>query len=215
MLRLSYKALATIPRRTAPSQPLNTHLLPLTRMKQVLRTTAFSLLLAAAISSTALGQKTYAFGFGGGVTIPVGKLSDVQKTGYNALAVLAIGVADLPIGVRFDGIYHNLPRADQSAASTSMNGKLRVSGVLANLVYAFPGTSAKPYIIVGGGLYSAKVDTTGAKVQNNFGVNAGLGLTFGIGPFATFLESRYNSISRNAKKGGVFQFVPITFGFLF
>lgn len=183
-------------------------------MKQVLQTTALSLILAVAIPSAAFGQKTYAFGLGGGATIPVGKLSDVQKTGYNALAVLAIGVADLPIGVRFDGIYHNLPSADQSAATTP-NGKLRVSGVLANLVYAFPGTSAKPYIIVGGGLYSTKVDTTGAKVQNNFGVNAGLGLTFGIGPFATFLESRYNSVSRNARKGGVFQFVPITFGFLF
>lgn len=184
-------------------------------MKQVFQTTALSLLLAVAVPSAAFGQKTYAFGFGGGATIPVGKLSDVQKTGYNALAVLAIGVADLPIGVRFDGIYHNLPAANQSTATTQATGTLRVSGALANLVYAFPGTSAKPYIIVGGGLYSTKSDTTGAKVQNNFGVNAGLGLTFGIGPFAAFLESRYNSISRNARKGGVFQFVPITLGLLF
>ena len=183
-------------------------------MKQVLQTTALSLLLAVAMPLAAFGQKTYALGLGGGATIPVGKLSDVQKTGYNALAVLAIGVADLPIGVRIDGIYHSLPAANQSTATTP-NSKLRVSGALANLVYAFPGTSAKPYIIVGGGLYSTKSDTTGAKVQNNFGINAGLGLTFGIGPFAAFLESRYNSVSRNAKKGGVFQFVPITLGLLF
>jgi len=32
---------------------------------------------------------------------------------------------------------------------------------------------------------------------------------------AAFIESRYHSISRSAAKGGVFQFVPITVGFMF
>jgi hypothetical protein len=143
----------------------------------------------------------------------VGKLNDTQKPGTSAIAALAIGVADLPVGVRFDAVYNNLPAKAQSGATA--NSDFRVKGALANLIFAFPGTNAKPYVIVGGGLYNSKADLPGAKSQNNFGVNGGLGATFGIGPFAIFLESRYHSISRSVKKGGVFQFVPVTFGVMF
>lgn len=182
-------------------------------MKQLLRVLPF--LLVA--SSAAFGQKGYAVALGGGVAIPVGKLADAQKTGSSAMIALALGAAESPIGIRLDAIYNNLVRgadvvpAPGSRVSTS---NFRVMGVLANLVFAFPGTSAKPYIFAGGGLYNSKVEPN-AKSQNNFGFNAGAGATFGFGPFATFLESRYHTISRNTAKGGVFQFVPITFGVMF
>ena len=182
-------------------------------MKRLLRATPIFLLLVLAVSSAAFGQKTYAVALGGGAAFPVGKLNDAQKTGYSAIAALAIGVADLPVGVRFDAVYNNLRAKAQSGATASSD--LRVMSALANLIFAFPGTSAKPYVIVGGGLYNSKAHMPGAKSQNNFGVNAGLGATFGVGPFAIFLESRYHSISRSVKKGGVFQFVPITFGVMF
>lgn len=178
-----------------------------------LRPVFLCLIVLLLLSSEAKAQKSYALAFGGGAAIPVGKLSDTQKTGYNGLAALAIGVAELPVGVRFDGVYNNLLRTNVVGTGTSAD--FRVMGVLANLVYAFPGTSVKPYVIFGGGLYNSKADIPGAKSQNNFGFNAGLGLTFGFGPFATFIESRYHSIARNADEGGVFQFVPITFGVMF
>lgn len=164
-----------------------------------------------------MGQRTYALGFGGGASIPVGKLSDAQNTGYNGIVVLAIGVAELPIGVRFDGIYNNLlnNKLVYPAGSGIVSSDLRITGALLNLIYAFPGTTAKPYVIAGGGLYSTKADLAGAKAQNDFGFNAGIGATFGLGPFATFLESRYHTISRDAAKGGVVQFIPITVGLLF
>lgn len=177
--------------------------------KLLIYSTLFCTQLAA--TTVALGQKTYAIGLGGGAAIPVGKLSDIQKTGYNAMVTLAIGVSDLPIGVRFDGIYNNLSHPKATAGTSD----LRVSAALANLVFAFPGTSAKAYMLAGGGLYNSKPDVPGAKSQNNFGVNAGLGATFGFGPFAAFLESRYHSISRSVSKGGVYQFVPITLGVMF
>jgi hypothetical protein len=182
-------------------------------MKRLLRATPIFLSLILSVSSAAFGQKTYAVVLGGGAAIPVAKLNDLQKTGYSAIAALAIGVADLPLGVRFDAVYNNLRAKTQSGATASSD--FRVMGALANLIFAFPGTSAKPYVIVGGGLYNSKADVPGARSQNNVGVNAGLGATFGIGPFAIFLESRYHSISRGVKKGGVFQFVPITFGVMF
>jgi hypothetical protein len=144
----------------------------------------------------------------------VGKLGDVQKTGYSALVMLAVGSPDLPIGLRFDGIYNNLTRTDTPPTGTT-SADLRVAGAIVNLVYAFPGTYAKPYMLAGAGWYSSKADSPAAKTQSNFGFNAGLGTTFGFGPAAAFLEARYHTISRSAAKGGVFQFVPITFGLMF
>ena len=189
-------------------------------MNQLQRALFGSICLIATTAATALAQKTYALGLGGGVSIPVGKLSDTQKNGYNALVALAIGVADLPLGVRFDVIYNNLPKNNDVVVPTSPGGAttnfdLRVAGALANLVFAFPGTSAKAYILAGGGLYNSKLNVDGAKAQNNFGFNGGLGTTFGSGPFAIFIEARYHSVSRSAAKGGVYQFVPITLGLLF
>jgi hypothetical protein len=186
-------------------------------MKQLFRAIPISLFLSLVASPVVLAQKSYAVGLGGGTAIPVGKLNDAQKAGYNGIAMLAIGVAELPIGIRFDGVYNTLLRradvlpAQGSSASTS---NFRVMGALANLVYAFPGTNAKPYVIAGAGLYNSKV-MPGGKSQNHLGFNAGLGATFGVGPVAAFIESRYHSISRSTADGGVYQFVPITFGLMF
>jgi hypothetical protein len=184
-------------------------------MNRLLRVAPISLILSIAVSTASYGQKSYALGLGGGAAIPVGKLGDVQKTGYNVMAVLAVGSTDLPIGLRFDGIYNNLRSTNSLSGSTATSSDLRVIATLVNLVYVFPGTSAKAYILAGGGLYNSKPDVPGAKAQNNFGSNAGLGATFGFGPFAAFIESRYHSISRSTSKGGVYQFVPITVGFMF
>ena len=165
--------------------------------------------------SAALAQKSYALGIGGGAAVPVGKLGDTQKTGYNAMAVLAIGVSDLPLGVRFDGIYNHLAHNSTISQSGAASVDLRIAAALGNLVFTFPGTTAKAYVVGGGGVYNTKADIAGAKSENSFGVNGGLGATFGFGPFATFLEVRYHSISRSAAKGGVYQFVPVTLGVLF
>jgi hypothetical protein len=183
-------------------------------MRRFFSIVLFAFLAFVAVSVPALGQKTYALGAGGGASIPVGKLSDNQRTGYNGIVVLAVGVAELPIGVRLDGIYNSFVFRTAPVGSASVSD-LRVLGALGNLIFAFSGTSAKPYLILGGGVYNTKGDIPDEKSENNFGFNAGLGATFAIGPFATFLESRYHSISRSAAKGGVIQFVPITIGLLF
>ena len=182
-------------------------------MKQLILVVGI-VLLSSLISHSALGQKSYALGVGGGVAIPVGKLSNTQKTGYNGNVALAIGVSELPIGLRFDGIYNMLPLRTTPAGGLA-SSDLRIIGALGNLIFAFAGTSAKSYLIVGGGVYNTKVDVAGAKSENDFGVNAGLGATFSVGPFATFIESRYHSISRKDANGGVIQFVPITVGLMF
>jgi hypothetical protein len=143
-------------------------------------------------------------------------MSDTQKTGVNGLVSLALGVADLPIGVRIDGIYNKLPRSSAALlVGSSGTADLRILGLLGNAVYAFSGTSVKSYLIAGGGLYNTRVDIDGAKSENHLGLNGGAGMTFGLGPIATFLEARYHFISRQPAQGGVLHFVPITFGFMF
>jgi hypothetical protein len=167
-------------------------------------------------STQAAAQKTYALGFGGGAAIPVGRMSDTQKTGVNGLISLALGVAELPIGIRIDGIYNKLPRTNSALLVGSPGtADFRIMGVLGNAVYAFSGTSVKSYLIAGGGLYNTRLDIDGAKSENHLGLNAGAGMTFGFGPIASFLEARYHFISRQPAQGGVLHFVPITFGFMF
>lgn len=182
--------------------------------KRLLYCAALAICAQAIMPSVGLAQKGYAIGFGGGAAIPVGKLADVQNTGYNAIVTLAIGFSDLPIGMRFDGMYNDLSDTGSPPIGVTST-KLRVSALLANFVYAFPGTTKKAYVIAGGGLYKSKTDVSGAKSENDWGFNGGLGVTFGFGPFASFVESRYHSISRSESKGGVYQFVPITLGFMF
>ncbi len=185
-------------------------------MKSVIRVAFGALLATSAALSPASAQRTLAVGIGGGAAFPVGKLAKTEDTGYNGIVSLAVGVAELPIGIRIDGIYNQLLDKNQlTPGGGNLSSDLRVMGVLGNLILAFSGTNAKPYVIVGGGLYNIKQDTLAAKSTNHFGVNAGLGVTFGIGPFATFIESRYHSISRKTSKGGVMQFVPITVGLMF
>ena len=164
-------------------------------------------------AAPAQAQKTYAIGLGGGTAIPVGRLNNTQKAGYNALVVLAIGVGDLPLGLRLDGIFNQFSRRNQ--AGTAGANPFRVTGGIANLVYAFPGTTAKPYILAGLGYYATKAITPGSTTDNDWGANGGVGATFAVGPFASFVESRYHFISRKPARGGVIHFVPVTIGLLF
>ncbi|MDQ6872159.1 MAG: outer membrane beta-barrel protein [Gemmatimonadota bacterium] len=180
-------------------------------MKRVTR--ALVIIAIVILSSRAAAQKTYALGIGGGAAIPVGKLSTTQSTGFNGIVTVALGVAELPIGVRFDGIYNSFSQKTQSVPANPYN--FRIAGVLGDLIYAFPGTTAKSYIVAGGGLYNTKLDVAGSKAENHFGLNAGLGMTFGLGPIASFVESRYHFVSREPAKGGVIHFVPITLGLMF
>lgn len=186
-------------------------------MNQLSRLLTLSALASLGLASPALGQKTYALGVGGGMAIPVGKLSTSQGRGFNGMLTLALGVAELPVGVRFDGIYNSFAGKNPSSgpSTTTNTSRFRIAGLVSDLIYAFPGTSAKTYLMAGGGVYSTRLDLAGSKSENHFGLNAGLGVTFGVGPIATFLESRYHFISREPAKGGVIHFVPITLGLMF
>ena len=179
---------------------------------------ALFLLAILAPSSTAAAQKSYAIGISGGAGIPTGKFNDAYSTGYTGAVFIALGVPDLPIGVRLDGVYNQFPGRSvvPPGGGTAVEiPDLRLIGAVGNLIYTFPGTTAKPYIVTGAGFYNSKVDTAGARSRNDFGFSAGLGATFGFGPLAAFIEARYHGISRDTSSGGNIHFVPVTLGVMF
>jgi hypothetical protein len=173
-----------------------------------------TLIGGASLPGTASAQKTYALGVAGGVAIPVGKLGDVVNSGYNATIALAIGEGESPIGVRLDGLYNHF-NSQPDVLAPGATTKLRIVAGILNLIYTPAGATAKPYIVVGAGLYNTRFEGSDAKAKNNLGYNGGVGITFGISSFAGFIETRYHSISRKAADGGVIQFIPITLGVMF
>jgi hypothetical protein len=188
-------------------------------MKRAIVSLATLLAIALlALAPTALAQKSYALGISGGAAIPTGDFSDGQSTGYAVTGFLALGVPGLPLGVRFDGIYNDFSGRTVMPAgggSGTTNPRIRVMGLLGSLIYSFPGTAAKPYLVTGGGIYNIKADVPGVRSDNDFGYSAGFGSTFGVRQLAAFIEARYHSISREAVAGGNIQFVPITLGIVF
>lgn len=184
------------------------------------RTLVLTAVIAAAslpLARPSLAQKSYALGISGGVAIPAGVFGDSASTGYGVAGFIALGVPDLPIGVRFDGVFNNFPgrTISPSGGSSFDTPDIRVLGFLGSLIYSFSGTTAKPYLITGGGIYNIKADVAGAKSQNDFGFTAGFGATFGVRSVAGFIEARYHGVSRDEAKGGNVQFVPITLGIMF
>jgi hypothetical protein len=183
-------------------------------------TAVLAALIAAASVSVArpgLAQKSYALGISGGVAIPTGVFADSTATGFGVTGFIALGVPDLPIGVRFDGVYNKFQGRDFPSVGGAgrRTPDMQVMGFLGSLIYSFSGTTAKPYLITGGGIYNTKADVAGAKSENDFGFTAGFGATFGVRSVAGFIEARYHGISRNEEDGGAIQFVPITLGIMF
>jgi hypothetical protein len=182
--------------------------------RPILLLNIFAVFASSFCTGTLYAQKSYAVAVGGGALLPVGRLKNIQNTGYNAVVSLALGSAELPIGIRIDGIYNQFP-GKVTAVQANAATKFRVSGVLGNLIFAFPGTSVKTYAVVGGGLYITKFDLGESKSANHAGLNGGAGFTFGLGPLAAFVEARYHFVRRAPANGGVIHFVPITAGILF
>lgn len=150
--------------------------------------------------------KPIQFGIAGGASIPMSDLSNVASTGFNGTVTVGLNPAIFPLGIRFDGAYNQWGLKSGGAT-------LHAWSVTGNVVYKMPGVVISPYLIGGAGFYNLGSSVTGSTSENDFGFNAGAGLSMGLSGFDTFLEARYNHVS--IKGGGVTAFVPITFGIMF
>jgi len=177
--------------------------------------------LVGVLSGLALpaqAQNSYAIGFSAGAAIPTGKFSEGHAKGKTITGFIALGVDELPIGVRLDGVYNTF---DGRAVTPAGGGTpvetpdLRLWGIVGNVVFTGSGSTAKPYLVAGAGFYNSKTNAPDAKSRNDLGFSIGLGSTFSLGPLASLVEVRFHSISREPDQGGSIHFVPITLGIMF
>jgi len=169
-----------------------------------------AVLVVAASAPAAQAQNPMSFGIAAGASIPVGDAGDDVKTGFHGMATIGLSPAMVPFGLRIDGMYNSLEGKD---AFESV--KLRILGLTANGVWQMPGMVASPYLIGGVGLYNQDVDVEGAKSENDFGLNVGIGMKFNLSGFGTFAEVRYHNLFDSADDRGNTAFIPLTFGIMF
>lgn len=184
----------------------------------------------ASVSAQALVSSPVRFGIMGGATVPLSDLRDYNKTGWNAGALVSIGVPLVPVSFRVDAQWHQLSGKNFSqqagAGGSTQNADLRVIDGTANVVYTFGAAlPTKFYLIGGAGVYNVRFKDPSSDVSasgTKFGLNAGVGFKFQLTGFATFIEARYHNVihgtavgTDNASNAKSLQFVPISVGITF
>lgn len=159
-------------------------------------------------ASAVEAQSPVRFGLAGGLTLPQGDLSDGLKNGFHGQVMLGFGMMALPVKLRADLSYNSLGVEDGILGS---NDDLRTIGGALNAIVGMGGIGVKPYLTGGLGFYNSKFGDFDA--ENDFGLNGGVGLEFGLTGMSTFLEVRYVKVF--VEGDGNFALVPITFGIMF
>jgi opacity protein-like surface antigen len=179
---------------------------------------------AAPVSAQAIVSSPVRFGIMGGATVPISDLSDFNKTGWNAGALVTIGVPLVPVSFRVDGQWQQL----QAKNDVLNAADLRIIDGTANVVYTFGAALPTKFYVIGGvGAYNERFkdpDTGISASGTKFGLNAGVGFKFQLTGFATFIEARYHNVIHGTDVGGgdasggdvrSLQFIPITVGITF
>ena len=196
-------------------------------MKRILTGAAvvgFTLLASGKIAAQdASGPRSpVQFGVMGGASFPVGDFSNDVNTGWNAGALLNFGMVNWPFGIRVDGSWNQFPQKGTS------NAHLRLIDATADAVFNFGTKSPAQFYALGGvGVYNFKITgnynnldfSSGSTTK--FGLNAGVGVKFKLGPLAPFVEARYHYVFSGDylanTSGGTskFQMIPISVGLTF
>jgi len=186
--------------------------------KIILAVAALAAVAFSTTSASAQSNKAISIGISGGAAIPVSDLGEDFTTGYNGTASLMFRSFGSPIGLRIDGMYNRMSVKNDRTITIPGFGILdaiAISSANANLVYNLPGTGITPYLIGGAGVYNLKSDVEDADdpdSENKFGLNGGIGASFPLSGFNTFIEARYHHVfSENVAT----QFIPVTFGISF
>jgi hypothetical protein len=122
-------------------------------------------------------------GFGGGVSLPNGKLSDFNETGYHAGAKARFKSV-MPLNIVASANYNRLPeKGTDKTDSQWMLG--------AGLEYPLPGVAVSPYLGVDAMLNLFDNQGTGTSSFSRVGVGMGAGVLFalpGLGSFDTSVK---------------------------
>jgi opacity protein-like surface antigen len=158
----------------------------------------------------------FRFGITGGATVPLGNLADRANTGWNAGALLDVGLPLVPIGFRLDVTWQQL---DPKRFSDGSRIKNRFIAGTANVLYTFNSMAPTKFYLIGGlGGYGVRTEVAppiGPSVtgtETKFGINAGAGFRFQLTGFSTFIEARWHDVFTSGPSS---QFIPINVGVTF
>ena len=191
----------------------------------------------APLSAQGVDSRPVHFGVMGGVSIPLGLMSDASQTGWNAGALVRIGFPGSPLSVRIDGQWHQLEgNGSRNACPLGVVAgagfcpqpiDVRVIDGTADIAYTFGHAHPGFYLLAGGGAYGERATTPSSGARGSatkFGLNAGAGVTFRVGSLGGFLEARYHNIihgsdvgdfARRSDKVKSLELVPISLGLTF
>jgi opacity protein-like surface antigen len=176
----------------------------------------------ASLSAQAIVSSPVRFGIMGGATVPLSDFKNTQKTGWNAGALVSIGVPRVPVSFRIDGQWQQLDHKSGVIDATN----IRIIDGTANVVYTFGAALPTKFYLIGGlGVYNERAKSQDVDVSQSatkFGLNAGVGFKFQLTGFATFVEARYHNVIHGTEIGDTgsgnaksLQFVPISVGITF
>jgi opacity protein-like surface antigen len=175
---------------------------------------AVAAIVTSSAAAEAQGFNPFQIGASGGVAFPTSDLGEATNMGYNVAVAVGLKSQFSPIGVRAEAAYNQFGFKDNVVGA---NGSINIPAFTGNLVLGLPIAMFSPYAIGGVGLYRPSAAITGAgtsEAENDFGFNVGGGIKIPLSTsFETFIEARYHRV--NAKDGGTFSFVPVTFGVMF
>jgi hypothetical protein len=152
----------------------------------------------------------YTLGANAGVAAPAGDLSSFTSMGYTVAATVGVHHPLIPLGLRAEASWMELPWSDDSGVRRRIYG-FAVDGT-AN--FGTVATNGGGLYITGGVGYFGWKDTGGlfdTITLWNVGFNAGLGYYLPLSRFAVSLEGRYESVLSSTSQG----MFPITVGVTF
>lgn len=183
--------------------------------------TFFAFGIAALVLATraqAQGQDQFVYGISGGVMIPSGLAGENHKLGPQGAVMAGIGSVDSPFGFRFDVMYGGL--GSKTGTGTLGLGDAKVTNVSANFLFRLIGQDERIYFVGGAGGYNYNPDGAGTRANNDFAINAGLGIW--VPGVNAFVEGRWFNLYRalpdpvtglRGKKS--LRIYPISLGFMF
>jgi opacity protein-like surface antigen len=194
--------------------------------------TLLALSTSAAHAQTAVGPtRPVSFGVAGGLSIPTGDAGDLFASGFNVDALLEVQRPASPLAFRFEAGYQRLELKDDirdlfEELGGDIDVNARIFSGLANVLYKFPGTTVRPYVLGGVGVFNLggsasisgfeefeeELDTEESGSTTSFGYNVGGGLEVPLSGITVFGDVRFQQIRID---GSGFNIVPIKVGIRF
>lgn len=172
--------------------------------------------VVAAVSQAAPAEaqlRPWEISIAGGPSFPVGDLRDEANLGYHVQGSVGFGVPMLPLGLRVDAFWQEVPDATE--------GNFRQIGGLLNGTFGLPLVFISPYGLVGVGVLRTETPTVAhadhthaGETETLIGFNAGLGVDFPFVGLTGFLEARYLNLF-GGSEATHYQTVPVSFGIRF